>query len=71
MLDALERKSLIFRQPSDRRKYAIFLTAEGKRLIEEILPIGQELGDKAISGLLGREVEALASTLNKIYENIS
>ena len=71
MLDALERKGLIFRQPSDRRKYAVFLTSEGKRLIEEILPIGQELIEKATSGLLGREVEALESNLNKIYENLA
>ncbi len=71
MLDALERKRLIFRQPTDRRKYAIFLTAEGKTLIEEILPIGLQLGERAINGLLAREIEALESILDKIYGNIS
>jgi DNA-binding MarR family transcriptional regulator len=71
MLDALERKRLILRQPTDRRKYAIFLTAEGKRLIEEILPIGQEQGAKATNGLLVREVEALEVILDKIYRNFS
>ena len=71
MLDALERKKLILRQRSDRRRYAIFLTAEGKSLIEEILPIGLQLGEKAVSGLLVREVETLESMLNKIYRNFS
>jgi DNA-binding MarR family transcriptional regulator len=71
MLDALERKRLIFRQPTDRRRYAIFLTKEGKGLIEKILPIGLHLGEKAINGLLVREVEALENTLNKIYGNFS
>ena len=71
MLDALERKRLIFRQPIDRRKYAIFLTEEGKRLIEETLSIGLELGERAIKGLLGRELESLEGMLNKIYENIA
>jgi len=71
MLDALERKRLIFRQPIDCRKYAIFLTEEGKRLIEETLSIGLELGERAIKGLLGRELESLEGMLNKIYENIA
>jgi DNA-binding MarR family transcriptional regulator len=71
MLDALERKRLIFRQPTDRRRYAIFLTAEGKKLIEEILPIGLQLIEKASTGLLVREIEALEGMLNKIYGNIA
>ena len=71
MLDALERKGLIFRQPTDRRRFAIFLTAAGKKLIEEILPIGLQLGEQAIKGLLVREIEALEGMLNKIYGNIS
>ena len=71
MLDALERKKLIHRQPTDRRRYAIFLTAEGKKLIEELLPIGLQLEEKALNGLLVREIEALETNLNKIYLNIS
>ena len=71
MLDALERKKLIFRQATDRRRYAIFLTEEGKALIEEILPIGLQLREKAIKGLLAREVETLENMLNKIYGNFS
>ena len=71
MLDALERKRLIFRQPTDRRRYAIFLTEEGKKLIEESFPIGPQLVEKAINGLLAREIESLESMLDKIYGNIS
>jgi DNA-binding MarR family transcriptional regulator len=71
MLDALERKRLIYRQPIDRRSYAIFLTEEGKKLIEEILPIGLQLIEKSINGLLAREIESLESMLNKIYGNVS
>lgn len=69
MLDALERKKLISRQATDRRRYSISLTGAGKTLIEKIRPIGLELGEKAISGLLAREIEALESMLNKIYGN--
>jgi DNA-binding MarR family transcriptional regulator len=71
MLDALERKRLIFRQPTDRRRYSIFLTEEGKKLIEGSFPIGLQLIEKAINGLLAREIESLEGMLNKIYENVS
>jgi DNA-binding MarR family transcriptional regulator len=71
MLDTLERKRLILRLPTDRRKYAIFLTDEGKKLAEEILPLRQKLTEKSLNGLLAREIETLESLLNKIYGNIS
>jgi DNA-binding MarR family transcriptional regulator len=71
MLDSLERKRIIFRQPRDRRKFAIFLTPEGKKLAEEILPIGLQLEEKSLHGLLAREIESLESMLNKIYGNVS
>jgi DNA-binding MarR family transcriptional regulator len=71
MLDALERKRLILRQPSDRRRFSIFLTDEGKKLAEEILPLRLQLTEQALSGLLTREIETLENLLNKIYENVS
>jgi DNA-binding MarR family transcriptional regulator len=70
MLDTLERKGLILRRPTDRRSYAIFLTGEGKKLAEDILPIKLQLEQKAINGVLGREKEILESIINKIYKNI-
>jgi len=71
MLDALERKRLIFRQATDRRSYAIFLTEAGKTLVEETQPVGLQLREKAIHGLLAREIEVLENILNKIYGNVS
>jgi DNA-binding MarR family transcriptional regulator len=71
MLDALERKSLILRQSTDRRTFAIFLTPEGKKLVEDILPLKRQLEQKTLNGLLTRELEALETTINKIYRNIT
>jgi DNA-binding MarR family transcriptional regulator len=71
MLDALERKRLILRQPTDRRRFSIFLTVEGKKLVEELLPIVLQMKEEVVNGLLVREIEALESMLNKIYQNIS
>ena len=71
MLDALERKGLIFRQPTDRRRYSIFLTKEGKKLQEELLPIVLQVQEKAINALAKNDLERLQNLLNKIYGNLS
>ncbi len=71
MLDALERKKLILRQSTDRRSFAIFLTTEGIELAEKTLPIKLHLEEKALNGLLARELEALESIIDKIYRNIA
>lgn len=60
MLDALERKRLIFRQPTDRRRYSIFLTKEGKKLQEEVLPTVLEMQEKAINALTKNDLETFA-----------
>ncbi len=72
MLDALEKKHLIFRQPDprDRRKYCIYLTKEGKQLQERLLPLTRDLRERATQNLPQQELELLKLTLNKIYQNI-
>ncbi|MGB8990720.1 MAG: MarR family transcriptional regulator [Desulfobaccales bacterium] len=71
MLDALEKKRLIFRQPDprDRRKYCIYLTKEGKHLYECLVPLAQNLREKITHNLARQELERLKDTLNKIYRN--
>jgi len=71
MLDALERKRLILRQATDRRRYAIFLTEEGRKLAEEIIPVRLQLEEKSFYGILAREKEMLENLLNKIYGNVT
>ena len=70
MLDALERKGLIFRQPTNRRRYSIFLTKEGKKLQEELLPIVLQVQEKANNALAKNDLERLQNHLNKIYGNL-
>lgn len=71
MLDAMERKKLILRQPTDRRRYSIFLTKEGKKLQEELLPIVLEVQEKAINALTKNDLKTLQNLLNQIYGNLS
>ncbi len=72
MLDALEKKHLIFRQPDprDRRKYCIYLTKEGKQLHERLLPLARALRQNVTRDLPRQELESLKKTLDKIYHNL-
>jgi DNA-binding MarR family transcriptional regulator len=72
MLDALEKKGLIFRQPDprDRRKYCIYLTKEGKQFHDLLLPLAHNLRARATHNLTPQDIEFLKDTLNKICQNI-
>jgi DNA-binding MarR family transcriptional regulator len=72
MIDALEQKRLVFRQPDprDRRKYCIYLTKEGKHLQERLLPLAQDLRERVTQNLTAQELDLLKDTLDKIYQNI-
>jgi DNA-binding MarR family transcriptional regulator len=71
MLDALEKKRLIFRQsdPRDRRKYCIYLTKEGKQLYERLLPLTQNLRQRVTQNLASEEIDRAKEILNKVYHN--
>ena len=73
MLDALEKKRIIFRQPDprDRRKFCIYLTKEGKQVYERLLPLAQNLREKVTQNLAPQEIELLENTLKKISQNIN
>lgn len=72
MLDALEKKGIIFRQadPRDRRKHCVYLTKEGKQLHERLSPLAQNLRQRVTQNLAQQEIDRLKDTLNKIYQNI-
>ena len=72
MLDALEKKRLIFRQPDprDRRKFCVYLTKEGKQLHERIFPLAQRLRQRVIQNLDQSEMDLLKDLLTKIHQNL-
>jgi DNA-binding MarR family transcriptional regulator len=72
MLDALEKKRLIFRQADlrDRRKYCIYLTKEGKDLHARLWPLAQNLRERVTQNLAPPEIDLVKGILNKIYQNI-
>jgi DNA-binding MarR family transcriptional regulator len=72
MLDALEKKRIIFRQPDprDRRKYCIYLTKDGRRLHDRLLPKVQGLRQRVTANLAPQDLELVKDTLNKIFQNL-
>jgi DNA-binding MarR family transcriptional regulator len=73
MLDVLEKKRLLFRQPDprDRRKYRIYLSREGKQLYERLAPLAQTLRAGITRNLSAPELDRLKDTLNKIQQNLN
>ncbi len=72
MLDALEKKRLIFRQPDprDRRKFCIYLTKEGKQLHDHLSPLAQSLRERITQNLAQPEINQIKDVLNRINRNI-
>lgn len=72
MLDILSSKGFVTRKvcKSNRRIISIFLTPEGKKEVEKILPVIKELREQAKTGISEKEIEFLKSILSKIKNNL-
>ncbi len=72
ILDIMEKNRLITRRPdkNDRRKFLIYLTADGKRLKNRLSTIASDIQKKAFKGVKKAELEQLRSLMNRIYKNL-
>jgi DNA-binding MarR family transcriptional regulator len=72
MLDALEKKRFIIRQPDprDRRKFCVYLTPEGKQLHQRLFPLVQGLRQRVTHNLSQPEIDSLKVILSKIQQSI-
>lgn len=70
MLDELEQSGLIERRPhtSDRRIYALHLTAGGKKALQAIGRVARQHEDALCTGLNASERETLAQLLSRIAD---
>lgn len=73
ILDLLETKNLVKRlkDPDDRRKFIITLTAEGKKLIKKVLPVVMEVRTKGWEGLGDKDFDELKRILSRVEQNFS
>lgn len=68
VIDRLENRGWVVRAPSqtDRRSYALELSAEGERLVSELIPKVQEHERAMLGELTGEEQKTLAGLLRRI-----
>ena len=71
-LDLLHKKVYVERRSveDNRRQYSICLTAEGKRFINNNMPIINSHRAKSIEGISAEELATLSRLLRKIQENM-
>ena len=72
MLDKLEQKGLVKRQPkeNDRRAYLISITPEGKDLVTPLVQMGETIMEKALSGISPEQRREFAKFLEIVYLNL-
>lgn len=72
ILDKLEKKGIITRQPSpdDRRAFLVFLTDKGRNLRDELEPIAIKTLEKALNGFTEEEIKQLKALLNRVFNNL-
>jgi DNA-binding MarR family transcriptional regulator len=70
MLDELEQAGLIERRPhnSDRRVYALHLTARGKKALQAITRVARQHEDMLCAALNASERETLAQLLSRLAD---
>lgn len=73
LLDTLERRALVVRvaHPTDRRKILVDITDDGRRLVDEMLPVVHAASTRALEGLSARDQETLTRILGKVQVHLA
>ncbi|MFK9091913.1 MarR family winged helix-turn-helix transcriptional regulator [Bacillus salipaludis] len=73
MISTLERKGYIRRKscPSDKRSTEVYLTDEGKKLGDDVMPINKGIIREINKGITDEEMAELRRLLMKVRENVN
>jgi DNA-binding MarR family transcriptional regulator len=71
ILDELEERGLVERRrdPTDRRRHLVTLTADGKRTLSKLRAIAKRVDDKVLAPLDAKQREALHSLLLELMSH--
>ncbi len=71
LVDRLEQRGLVARKDiaKDRRAYCVVLTAEGSRVLHDILPGYYDRAEQVLTGLQDERVVKLTGDLQKLAQN--
>ncbi|KQY83028.1 transcriptional regulator [Paenibacillus sp. Root52] len=72
IIDLLEKKGWVERQTSeqDRRAYLLYLTTEGRTMLDNLVPIEREMNKELAEGIPEDQMEAFKHTLSLINHNL-
>lgn len=72
-LDVMEKRGLVrrARDPHDRRQYFVGLTAEGRRLLGDLLPDVANILAASLEGIDPGDIETFWSVMRRIHANIA
>lgn len=72
-VNGLLKSGLIIRRrvKDDRRKMRITLSAKGRRLRNQLLPIVIDINERALSGISRRDVDITRRVLMRTFENLT
>lgn len=73
IIDTLSKKDYVERRsvPNDRRKFEIFLTKEGRDVVEKLMPMVNELRNKSWEGLSKEDYDQFLRIINRVFVNMS
>lgn len=73
IIDTLVKKGYVQRKAAanDRRKFEIFLTPEGRKTVETLLPIVNDLRARSWQHLSSKDYEEFLRIMNQVFENMS
>ena len=68
----MEKKGLVRRvqNKKDRRKWHVHLTAKGRALKAELIPLAREVVDAAVQSLSRKEIKQLLEGLSEVQKNL-
>ena len=72
IIDILVTRDLVERKkhPSDRRNYCIYLTADGEKLVERVLPVAIDMRKQGLANISEEEQLQLKNILDRITQNL-
>ncbi|MBE9108535.1 MarR family transcriptional regulator [Nodosilinea sp. LEGE 07298] len=72
VVDRMESRHLVYRErdPSDRRIVRIWLTEEGRQLMQVLPPLGAEVIEQATANLSKPDQETLLRLLDQVVQNL-